>query len=368
MISWAVMPARLNMRKRATWAPCAFLVGLAGLGYSARSVSAGVAAPSQPLTGRVPGLPVSSHRAPGSVAGDDYRITVFPNLEAGQPGWGSFLTYTLHGRAQAGGGGGAGYPTDSSPVFGGGELTSYSPGKAPNGDIVGYVLTGSSVAAVRFGRRTVRTFASSKLPVGDRAAVFFLAASAPTPLPDAGLGLPGKTTRLLALDTKGHILSSGLPRYTRSTSTFWQAPTAGRPSYAGPTSPPPGACELSQHGPAGLTAEFGHVIQRIQPVHSATGEVFLSCIDTEYYFHGWPLEAAVLLDATHPGRTLRPIPRADPLAGHGGTIEVPGGSFPGSLTARRVGEAWLVVQGGASLAQRTQVLDALVISKLALAG
>ena len=35
-----------------------------------------------------------------------------------------------------------------------------------------------------------------------------------------------------------------------------------------------------------------------------------------------------------------------------------------SLTAKRVGNAWLVVQGGAGLAQRVQVLDALRINKL----
>ena len=35
-----------------------------------------------------------------------------------------------------------------------------------------------------------------------------------------------------------------------------------------------------------------------------------------------------------------------------------------SLTAKRVGNAWLVVQGGAGLAQRVQVLDAVRINKL----
>jgi hypothetical protein len=35
-----------------------------------------------------------------------------------------------------------------------------------------------------------------------------------------------------------------------------------------------------------------------------------------------------------------------------------------SLTAKRVGNAWLVVQGGSGLAQRVKVLNSLRISKL----
>ena len=106
------------------------------------------------------------------------------------------------------------------------------------------------------------------------------------------------------------------------------------------------------------------MIKRIQPASKAQGEVFLSCIDTEYYLHGWPLEVAVLLDAQHPGATLGSIPAARPVPGHPLTVNVPAGPFPGALTARRTGNAWLVVQGGANQAQRLRVLQALKIRKL----
>ena len=86
----------------------------------------------------------------------------------------------------------------------------------------------------------------------------------------------------------------------------------------------------------------------------------MSCVDTEYYLHGWGLGAGVLLDARRPGRVLGQIPGGQPVAGHPGTVNVPNGG----LTARRVANAWLVVQGGSGLAQRLQTLSALRIAKL----
>ena len=72
-------------------------------------------------------------------------------------------------------------------------------------------------------------------------------------------------------------------------------PYHGR-GYHQPAHPGPGVCELSQHGLSALHAQFGETIAWITPVKDALGEVFLSCIDAEYYLHGWPIEAAVLLD------------------------------------------------------------------------
>jgi hypothetical protein len=70
--------------------------------------------------------------------------------------------------------------------------------------------------------------------------------------------------------------------------------------------------------------------------------------------------AAVLLDARRPGQSLGPIPGAKPVPGLPDIVDLEGGS----LTARRIGNAWLVVQGGSGAAQRRQVLAALRISKL----
>ena len=101
-------------------------------------------------------------------------------------------------------------------------------------------------------------------------------------------------------------------------------------------------CELAQHGLPALVPEWGHTIGKIWPASDANSAVFLSCVDTEYYLHGWPLVVAVLLDGRRPGRVLGPIPGAAPVAGHADTVDLAGGS----LSARRIGNAWLVVQGG----------------------
>jgi hypothetical protein len=85
------------------------------------------------------------------------------------------------------------------------------------------------------------------------------------------------------------------------------------------------------------------------------GRTFYSCIDTEYYLHNWPIEAAVLLDAEHPGRRPAPIPGLGPLAGAAGIFNG-GGGFHGAETAVREGSAWLLVAGGSGLAQRLRVL------------
>jgi hypothetical protein len=196
--------------------------------------------------------------------------------------------------------------------------------------VVDYVLTGPSVAAVRFGTRTVSTFSSPELPSGDRAAVFFLPAGSSAVLPYSGSRPPGRSIRLFALDSQGDVIPLRSPQYPIITNRFWQAPTAGgpgQPRYTGPDHPLSGACELSQHGLRGLTPEFGHVIEQIRPAPLAQGEMFLSCIDTKYYLHGRPLEVAVLVDAAQPGQALGAIPGARPMIGHPNRSTFPSGGF-----------------------------------------
>jgi hypothetical protein len=111
-----------------------------------------------------------------------------------------------------------------------------------------------------------------------------------------------------------------------------------------------------------LTPEWGSTLRSISTVNDYVGELFVSCVSTEYYLHGWPMTAAVLLDARHPGSVLGPIPGARPVPGRSDVVDFAGAS----LTARCVGNAWLVLQGGSGTAQRVRVLDALRIKKLAL--
>jgi hypothetical protein len=378
----ATAPSPARRRGWVRWRPRPLAIVLAALVVSGSATAAVLslsAGRSQPLAGTVPGA-----IEPASLAGYRYTITVTPNLAAGWAFWNTAISYTNGRGVGAGSGGGSEYATSSNPLFGadaGIDSTSLQAGQ--HGDTVGYVLTGPAVAAVRIGDRTIQTFTSPALPDGDRAAVLFLPAGSPQLVTGWHQGQPIRsyvrmprfpgyrgptriaTIAVLPLDRDGNVIQTRVPYQAGSFASFWQAPTAvtpniSEPPYHGPTHPLPGVCELGQHGLPGLTPEWGHAIRHITPARNSVGELFLSCIDTHYYLHGWPLVAAILLDARQPGRALGRIPGAGPVAGYRDTVNFAGGR----LTARRVGNAWLVVQGGSGLVQRLRVLGALRIRKL----
>ena len=397
----AALPAP---RKRWGWLrrpsrPMAVLLAalvIAGAGGTAVVSLTGSA--SQPLAGRVPGAITR-----GSLAGYSYTIAVFPQVGAGLAGWESLIVYTRPDTAGiVQGGGTLGYPTGTGPVFGGGTGPDSCPVCYARGNAVTYVLTGPRVFAVRIGSQTIRTVTSPALPIGDRAAVVFIPARGrvflvpgDTPVP-VGKRPPGMknvlTVPVLPLARSGQAIPGHFtPSPAGPPPVTWMAPDAlshwwplwgftvpyQGPGYHAPTRPRPGVCELAQHGLPALHAQFGHTIAWIAPVPDALGEVFLSCVDTEYWMDGWPLQAGVLLDGHRPGQVLGPIPGARPVPGQPDMVNLPLGRFPlnydtpisadspqFSLTAQRVGTAWLVVQGGSGLAQRVQVLHALRISKL----
>jgi hypothetical protein len=384
-------PSTREARRRLRWPgwlrrrshPLA-LVGAALVitGSATAAVISLTASRSEPLAGTVPGQIESA-----SLAGYRYTITVTPSLDAGGAGWNSSISYSRAGRSGSGQGGGAAYATTSDPFLGGDTdtFTIADPSPSRRGDTVGYVLTGPMVAAVRIGSRTIATFRSPSLPSGDRAAVFFLPPRSPLlvtgwspghPIrsylhipPEPGYRRPRKvpTLGVLPLDSHGRLIASHPSPGNGTFPRFWQAPSAitpniHEPPYRGPIHPLPGVCELGEHGLPALTPEWGHAIGTISPAVDSVGELFLSCIDTEYYLHGWPLRAGVLLDARRPGRALGAIPGSHPVAGTRNVVNFDAGQ----LSARRVGDAWLVVQGGSGAAQRLQVLRALRITKLQL--
>ena len=103
--------------------------------------------------------------------------------------------------------------------------------------------------------------------------------------------------------------------------------------------------------------QWSHLAAPIRPFpEQLVGRAFLSCVDVEYYLHGWPLDAAVLLDAAQPGSLPAAIPGLAPVPGHRGYVNGPG-DFKGEVTATRRGSAWLVVAGGEGLAQRLRLLS-----------
>ena len=136
----------------------------------------------------------------------------------------------------------------------------------------------------------------------------------------------------------------------------------GRPIPSAPVIPhqAPGAtssgpCRLTARGIPGLAPQWRHVASSIIAAPAGlVGPAFFSCIDVEYYLGVWPLDAAVLLDAAHPGSPPAAIPGLDPVPGHAGFFNGPG-DFKGELSATGRGETWRVVAGGSGLTQRLRL-------------
>jgi hypothetical protein len=142
-----------------------------------------------------------------------------------------------------------------------------------------------------------------------------------------------------------------------------RAHTASLPalSWRAGEHPPAGVCSITAAHLAGLRARFGHVVTSVAPTPSLAGGGFASCIDTEYSLGRSSLDAAVLLNASEPGSAAPlPLPSATVVRRHAGLFSAPG--WNGEILARRVGDAWLVVEGGSSLRQRIQVLSHLQAS------
>jgi hypothetical protein len=210
------------------------------------------------------------------------------------------------------------------------------------------VVSTPQVAAVLVnGRRRVPTIALPGLPYGLRAARILLH------IPRAVHPIPARSTptvrhvlppppepTIVALDAQGRPIPNRVVREPIE-----------RPNVSGR-----GPCALRASGLPGLAPQWSHVARAIRPFPGKlVGRAFFSCIDTEYYLRHWPLDAAILLDAAHPGRVPAAIPGLTPVPKAPGFFSGPG-DFKGELTATHDGNAWLVVAGGSSLAQRIEVL------------
>lgn len=127
-------------------------------------------------------------------------------------------------------------------------------------------------------------------------------------------------------------------------------------AWQAPASSPAGVCSLTPAHLRGLVPRFGHVATSLLPTPGIAGGGFASCIDIEYSFARSSLDAAVLLNAAEPAAAApASLPNATPVRHHPGLFSAPG--WNGQILARRVGEAWLAVEGGANLRQRIDVLS-----------
>jgi hypothetical protein len=394
------VPARRWRSTRRPWHPLAIALAVCVIGGSAAAAAVSLlGSPSKPLSGTVPG---KSHGSPLAFpeAGRHYQVVFAPILNAGEAGWSAaVLLGSFTGQSAGLGFVGGGYPSASTPVV---AANTYGGrrGVTPRGKVVDWLLTSGNVAAVRVGNQTIQTRTTRDIPAGDRVAVFYEAASSPpilVPPPDTklpyyvsapviGRPVPVKRThstgaadqhgvstgqvpsvRLRAitpipLDASGHVVvakpATVAPLFPPILSWNMHPTSPGNPTGI-PTHPRSGACKISQHGQPTLTPEWGADVQAVQPIAGASGELLLSCNDTEYKFDHWPLTAAILLNAQRPGTAPGPIPGTTPVPGQPGLVAGNGEA------ARRVGNAWLLVNGGRDLHDQIEVLHSLGIARLA---
>jgi hypothetical protein len=267
-------------------------------------------------------------------AAGHYAIRLSPSLDGGSYGW--CVAVEEPPGSAAGWGGCATTPIASTPL-----AYRISSGGAKSRKWSVVALVDPQVAALLVnGHERVRTLALPGLPYGLRAAQIVF----PVRVGRTAHGRPTfvapREPTLVALNAQGHRLGGAL----------------GSGSGASVQLAGHGPCALSAAGLSGLTPEWSHIASAIAPFPGAiVGRAFFSCIDTEYDLHGSPLDAAILLDAAHPGVAPAPIPGLVPVNAHAGYFNGPG-DFKGELTAVRRGNAWLVVAGGRGLAQRIEVL------------
>ncbi len=287
--------------------------------------------------GRSDGAGAARSKAP---AAGGFHMHLSPALDGGQYGW---CVRVEEGPGGIGGGGCAMTPVTSTPL-----AMHMSGGSAITGRYSIVVVTTPQVAAVLVnGRRRVPTIVLPGLPYGLRAArIRFRVPLVPRPRRVTSTHAPRHVTppppepTIVALDGQGRPIPNRVVREPIE-----------RPNISGR-----GPCALRASGLPGLAPQWSHVASAIRPFPGQlVGRAFFSCIDTEYYLRHWPLDAAILLDAAHPGAAPAAIPGLTPAPGAPGFFNGPG-DFKGELTATRHGNTWLVVAGGSSLAQRIQVL------------
>ena len=113
---------------------------------------------------------------------------------------------------------------------------------------------------------------------------------------------------------------------------------------------------------SGLSPVGGDVVLQVKGYRLFESRAFQSCADTYYALDSSTLEAAVLLDAEHPGATPAALPYLTPAPGAASVFDAPGGFMRGgrggsnNLTAEHLPGAWLVVTGGSGPAQQLELL------------
>jgi hypothetical protein len=317
--------------------------------------------------------------APGSVTGSlqplgraDYQLWVTPSLlpigagvsidQQASSGGSSYITTTSYPGAEAPLVGGAGYDGVHAPV--------------PDGANADYLLfVGSNVAAVRIGNLgTVGAQTTSALPPDEKLVAFRVPRTARRVSLRSLVETPGVPVTLI--NKNGYAITTVAAPASRSRTRALRPPPAVQANSL--TTPVGGACAVSS-SLDGLTDQAPSAASTITPLAQTAPGIFLSCLDDTYAYKGAKFNVGILLDAHHPGQALPTIWNATQLAGHRAVFEVtPPPQFPrdtnetSPLFARRVANAWLVVQArpgfarNPGLAQTIQILNTLRITRIEL--
>jgi hypothetical protein len=319
------------MRMRAGAIPINGLCAMRRLEFTKARIAFGAAVVAALLIGASLGyaaLTVASASTPPSATAVQVRLA--PDIRGGSVGW--CVDVSRGGRLVGGGCGAA--PTSTNPLF-----INVAVSSAPS-FAARVALTTSNVAAVSVaGSGRIPTHSESWLPYGFREA----------------------TSNQLSpadwkpLDARGEPIADVTPQQS-------PIPLNIDPSH--------GPCRIAVTGLRALTVRAIYVAVALRAFPGIVGRAFESCADTNYSLHGFSLDGAILLDAAHPGAPPAPLPDMTPVRGAANTYttpaSVPPTSFPpapapnaapATMSARRVGNAWLVVSGGSGAAQQLLVLN-----------
>lgn len=285
------------------------------------------------------GQPLKVQAPPGRASSRSYEPILVPDATAGRYGWSVSLPVVGGRRA-------TGFIVAASGVSLWRVALSVRL-KGPPYRARGLLIAADGVAAVTVdGGPPIPTSQASGLPFGLRMVAYEI----PTTSGEGARrilfhSLPIDVT---ALDGAGNPIAPFIgpePGGGPLETTSWSDSEAAKP----------GVCSISGQGLPGLTALGGSVVSTLRPVTGLDGRPFLSCTQVTYQLGGRVVEAALLLDAAHPGTVEpAPIPGAGPVPHHPGVVQV---HLPSSgLVARRTRHGWLMLEGAGTLREGLIVL------------
>jgi hypothetical protein len=260
----------------------------------------------------------------------EWQVSLVPGLQAGWSGWCLITSGSLHMHARC--------PIDPGidhPL-------SYEAWEADGGGTAGVALVESPLSTLAVDEGDLAFPAAPVAGSSSQLGVVAVQLSS---------AFPGYWSDEFEEVSDG-IRNSGL----RGLSAPPTAPSDALPANAWTSDEPVpnGPCALSARRMRGLTVLGGHVLDAASSVKGVIDVGLLSCVDLEVKLDGAPMRAALLLDASRPGRPPVVLPQADTLRRHPALRSAPG--VEGPLLARRVdGVAWLAVEGG-DLSQRERLL------------